>query len=79
MVQKIHPWGVIWGPYFPPPVFFFSKKNQLSVLSIYIVVLELCMSYMAQTSVEMLGPDLSYILRVSLPCVHFEEDHYEKG
>ena len=67
------------GALLPSPSVFFSKKNQLSVLSIYIVVLELCMSYMAQTSVEMLGPDLSYILRVSLPCVHFEEDHYEKG
>ena len=41
MVQKIHPQGVIWGPYFPPPEEIFSKKNQLSVLSIYIVVLGL--------------------------------------
>jgi hypothetical protein len=32
MVQKIHPRGVIWGPY------GHFKKNQLSVLSIYIVV-----------------------------------------
>ena len=27
MDQKIHPWGVIWGPYFPPPVDIFFKKN----------------------------------------------------
>ena len=40
MVQKIHPLGVIWGAIFPPPVVIFSKKNQLSVLSIYIVVLD---------------------------------------
>ena len=33
MVQKIHTQGVIWGHFF--------KKNQLSVLSIYIVVLGL--------------------------------------
>ena len=26
MVQKIHPRGVILGPYFPPPVDIFSKK-----------------------------------------------------
>ena len=40
MVQKIHPCGVIWGAVFPPPVDFFLKY-QLSVLSIYIVVLDL--------------------------------------
>ena len=39
MVQKIYPRGVIWGPCFPHPVDIFFKKNQLSVLSIYIVVL----------------------------------------
>ena len=36
MVQKIHPRGVIWGAFFPPPVEIVS-----SVLSIYIVVLGL--------------------------------------
>ena len=25
MVQKIHPRGVIWGAFFPPPVVFFKK------------------------------------------------------
>ena len=25
MVQKIHPRGVIWGAFFPPPVVFFQK------------------------------------------------------
>ena len=39
MVQKIHPKDVIWGPCFPRPVDIFPKKNQLSVLSIYTVVL----------------------------------------
>ena len=42
MVQKIHPQGVIWGAVFPPPVII--KKNQLSVLSIFIVVLALSYS-----------------------------------
>ena len=44
MVQKIHqihPKNAIWGPCFPHPVDFFPKKNQLSVLSIYMVVLGL--------------------------------------
>ena len=35
------PPGCNLGPYFPPPVEIFYKKNQLSVLSIYIVVLGL--------------------------------------
>ena len=39
MVQKIHPRGVIWVAIIPPPVVILGKKNQLSVLSIYIVVL----------------------------------------
>ena len=38
MVQKMHPRGVVRGAFFPPPVEIW-KKNQLSVLSIYIVVL----------------------------------------
>ena len=41
MVQKIHPRCVIWGALFPSPSGHFFKKNQLSVLSIYIVVLGL--------------------------------------
>ena len=62
MVQIFHPWGVIWGPYFPPPVDIFSKKNQLSVLSIYIVVLA------QPQKAAPLGPDnshkLLYVLRI---------------
>ena len=41
MVQKIQPRGVIWGAFFPPPVETFFRKNQSSVLSIYIVILAL--------------------------------------
>ena len=39
MVQKIHSQGVIWGALFSSPSGHFFKKNQLSVLSIYILVL----------------------------------------
>ena len=35
MVQKIHPRGVIWEPYFPPPVEFFSKKSAECSVHLY--------------------------------------------
>ena len=37
----VHPSSVIWEAFFPSPVVILSKKNQLSVLSIYIVVFDL--------------------------------------
>jgi hypothetical protein len=40
MIQKMHPRGVIWGP-FSLSQLEFEKENLLSVLSLYIVVLDL--------------------------------------
>ena len=34
MIQKIYPWGVIFGPRFPPPDVIFSKKCSVVVLGL---------------------------------------------